>query len=385
MKREICVITGSRAEYGLLYPLLRRIEKDKAFKLDLIVTGTHLRPEFGYTYKEIEEDGFKISRKVSVLSSNDTVKGMASAIGKGVERFTGLLLELKPEMVILLGDRFEVFSAATAAHITRTPIAHIHGGELTEGVIDDAFRHAITKMSTLHFAATDIYRSRIIQLGESPDTVFNVGSLGLDNVRNLKLLSKEAIKRDLAVSFNKRNLLITFHPVTLGDDAPGKQFKALLNVLDELKDTNLFFTKANADAGGREINSLIDLYVKKRPAKARSFASLGRLRYLSMMRFVDGVVGNSSSGIIEAPSFHIGTVNIGDRQKGRIKAGSVIDCAPERLSIRKAIKRLYSSGFRKGLKKIRNPYGDDGASARIMKVLKNNKSKEGVNKSFFDM
>lgn len=385
MKRTICVITGSRAEYGLLYPLLDTLRKDRRCTLSLVVTGMHLCPEFGSTYKEIENDGFTIRRKVRVLSSDDTVKGLASSIGKGIEKITRLLAELEPDVVVLLGDRFEIFAAAVAAHITRIPIAHIHGGELTEGVIDDAFRHAITKMASLHFTATDRYRKRIVQLGESPKTVFNVGALGLDNIRKTRLLSKEAVEKSLGLPFNKRNILITFHPVTLESGTHERQFKALLTVLDELEDTNLYFTKANADTGGRRINKLIDLYVSFRPAKARAFASLGRLRYLSLMQYVDAVVGNSSSGIIEAPSFRIGTVNIGDRQRGRIRAKSVLDCKNTTQSIRKAITTLYSPKFRSALRGVDNPYGRGNASARIAKVLKQYPLQEGVKKRFYDL
>lgn len=385
MKMTVCVITGSRAEYGLLYPLLKAMQKDGAFKVELVVTGSHLRREFGCTYREIEEDGFRIRRKVCLISSDDTVQGMAASIGKGVPGFTEVLAELVPDMVVLLGDRFEMLSASIAAHMLRVPIAHIHGGEVTAGAIDDAFRHAITKMSTLHFAAADTYRRRIIQLGEFPGSVFNVGALGLDNIRSLALLSRSSMERETGLPFGKRNLLITFHPATLDSDAPARQFTSLLGALDELKDTHLYFTSANADAGGREINDLIDRYVAGRPAKACAFASLGRVRYLSMMQYVDAVVGNSSSGIIEAPSFRIGTVNIGDRQAGRIRARSVIDCEPASDSIRKALKAVYSEAFRSRLKRMRNPYGDGRTAVRIVRTLKKYDLAAGAKKGFFDI
>lgn len=385
MKRKIGVVTGSRAEYGLLQPLLKEIDNDRDLKLELLVTGMHLSEYFGLTYREIVKDGFAIGAKIDIGLNSDTPAAISKSIALAVSGFAKAYQRLKPDIVVLLGDRFEIFAAAVAAHVSRIPIGHIQGGELTEGAIDDAFRHSITKMSQLHFASTEIYRRRIIQLGESPGRVFNVGALGLDSVKSLKLLSKKALERELNLKLNKHNLLVTFHPVTLEENSSKWQFKALLEVLDELDDTNIIFTKANADAGGRIINKMIAGYVSTRPDEAAAFASLGQLRYLSAMRFVDAVVGNSSSGIIEAPSFKIGTIDIGDRQKGRIKAKSVIECRPTKEGIRRAFKRLYSPQFQNRLGGVTNPYGDGNASRRIRGILKNYDMRNIIKKAFYDI
>ncbi len=385
MSRKICVVTGSRAEYGILRPLIKEIKEDRGLKLQLVVTGTHLSSEFGLTYQEIIQDGFKIDKKVSIVLSSDSNIGITKSMAHALVRISKAYLKLKPDMVVILGDRFEIFSAAVAAHIQRIPIAHICGGELTEGAIDDAFRHSITKMSQLHFTSTEKYRRRVIQLGEDPSRVFRVGSLSLDNIKNQDFLSKKELEKRLNLKFNRFNILVTFHPVTLENNTSGTQFKKILNVLNGLKNTNIVFTKANADSGGRKINQLIDEYVKKNPQKATAFTSMGQLNYLSTMQFVDAVVGNSSSGIGEAPSFKIATVNIGDRQKGRIKAKSVIDCAPTKDALTDAFKKIYSKYFQRRLKNIKNLYGDGNAAVRIKNILKRYNITNIIRKKFYDI
>lgn len=369
MKRRICVVTGSRAEYGLLFWLMKEIQASPALELQVVATGMHLSPEFGLTFRNIEEDGFRIDEKVEILLSSDTPAGIAKSIGLGTIGFADAFARLKPDIVVLLGDRFEIFAAAQAALVARIPLAHLHGGETTEGAIDEAFRHAITKMAHLHFTATEEYRQRVIQLGEDPARVFNFGAAAIDGIRNRKLLSRPELEQTLGFSFGERNLLVTFHPVTLEADTAGQQFGELLAVLGDFPNTRLVFTMPNADTGGRVVRKMIEGYVTAHPGRAAAFDSLGQLRYFSVMCLVDAVVGNSSSGLIEAPSFHIGTVNIGDRQKGRIKAVSVIDCEPNRESIRNAFRRLYSPEFQESLRQVVNPYGDGPVSNRIMRVL----------------
>jgi len=385
MKRKICIVTGSRAEYGLLKPLMEEIRGDDALSLQVIVTGMHLSPEFGLTYKEIENDKFKINERIEILLSSDSPVGISKTMGLAMGGFAEAYGRLSPDIVVVLGDRFEIFSAIAAALVCRLPTAHIHGGELTEGAIDDAFRHSITKMSCLHFTALEEYRKRVIQLGESPDRVFNVGALGLDNIKRVKLLSGTALEKKFALKFDRRNLLITFHPVTVEKNLSEEQFKNLLGVLDELKNTALIFTKANADMDGRIINKMIDRYVSDNSRKAVAFTSMGQQGYLSAMGCVDAVVGNSSSGIIEAPSFRIGTINIGDRQKGRVRAKSVIDCRPARKSIRNAISKLYSAEFQEKLKGVVNPYGNADAAKKIRTILRDYQINNILKKSFFDI
>ena len=382
--RKICVVTSTRAEYGLLYWLLKEIKADSELKLQLIVTGMHLSPEFGLTYKEIEKE-FKIDKKVEILLSSDTSIGISKSIGLAQISFSEAYDELKPDMVVVLGDRYEIFSAASAAMIARIPIAHIHGGEATEGLIDEAIRHSVTKMSHLHFAATNEYKNRVIQLGECPDRVFNVGGMGVENIKRLKLLNKKEFEESINFKLNKKNLLVTFHPVTLENNTAEEQFQALLNAIDEQKNTNIIFTKANSDTDGRIINLMIDKYVSNNKNKSVCFTSLGQIRYLSALQYVDAVVGNSSSGLAEAPSFKIATINIGDRQKGRIKASSVIDCQANKNSILKAFDKVYSRDFQQVLKNVVNPYGDGCASKKIIEVIKGVDLTNILKKSFYDL
>ncbi|MCT7650602.1 UDP-N-acetylglucosamine 2-epimerase [Aliarcobacter butzleri] len=382
--KKICVVTGTRAEYGLLYWLLKEIEADKELELQLIVTGMHLSPEFGLTYKEIEKE-FKIDKKVEMLLSSDTSIGISKSIGLAQISFCEAFEELKPDILIVIGDRYEIFSATSTAMIARIPIVHLHGGETTEGAFDESIRHSITKMSHLHFTATEEYRNRVIQLGEHPSRVFNVGGMGIENIKRLKLLTKEEFENSIDFKLNKKNILVTFHPVTLENSTAQEQFQELLDVIDELKETNIIFTKANSDTDGRIINQMIDEYVTKNFQKSVEFTSLGQLRYLSALQFVDAVVGNSSSGLLEAPSFKIGTINIGDRQKGRIKADSVIDCSANKTDIEKAFEKLYSKEFQNSLINVQNPYGDGCASKEIIEALKNIDFKNILKKSFYDI
>jgi GDP/UDP-N,N'-diacetylbacillosamine 2-epimerase (hydrolysing) len=384
MKRKICVVTGTRAEYGLLYWLMKEIEAEKKLKLQLIVTGTHLSPEFGLTYKEIEKE-FKIDKKIEMLLSSDTSIGISKAMGLAQISFSEAYEELKPDIVVVLGDRYEIFCATSVAMIARIPVAHIAGGETTEGAFDEAIRHSITKMSHFHFTATQEYKNRVIQLGEHPSRVFNVGGMGIENIKRLKLLSKKEFEKSIDFKLNKKNILVTFHPVTLENSTSKEQFQELLDAIDELEDTNIIFTKANSDTDGRVINQMIDEYVSKNSHKSIGFTSLGQLRYLSALQFVDAMLGNSSSGLGEAPSFKVGTINIGDRQKGRIKASSVIDCKPKKEDILKALKKLYSNKFQKTLLNIKNPYGDGFASQEILKVLKNVSLHNILKKSFYSL
>lgn len=382
--KKICVVTGTRAEYGLLYWLLKEIEADKDLELQLIATGMHLSPEFGLTYQTIEKE-FKINKKIEMLLSSDTSVGISKSMGLAQISFAESYDELKPDIVIVLGDRYEIFSATSAAMIARIPIAHIHGGEKTEGAFDESIRHSITKMSHLHFTATEEYKNRVIQLGEHPSRVSNVGGMGIENIKRLKLLSKDEFEKSIEFKLNIKNILVTFHPVTLENSTAKEQFQQLLDAIDELEDTNIIFTKANSDTDGRVINQMIDEYVTKNSHKSIVFTSLGQLRYLSALQYVDAVVGNSSSGLAEIPSFKIGTINIGDRQKGRIKASSVIDCEPSKDSILKSFEKLYSKEFQETLKTTINPYGDGYASKKIVEILKNVNLKNILKKSFYDL
>ncbi|HIF58482.1 MAG TPA: UDP-N-acetylglucosamine 2-epimerase (hydrolyzing), partial [Rhodospirillales bacterium] len=369
-KRKICVVTGTRAEYGLLYWLMKEISQDHFFEFQLVVTGMHLAPEFGLTYKQISSDGFEINAKVEMLLSSDTPVGVSKSIGLGIIGFADVFEDLKPDIIVVLGDRSEIFAAVSAAMIARVPVAHIHGGETTEGAYDESMRHSITKMSHLHFTSTEIYRNRVIQLGEQPQYVFDVGAPGIDNIKRLKLMSRDEFEKSINFKLGKKNLLVTFHPVTLERSTAKKQFLDLLVALNELEDTYIIFTKANSDVDGRVINSMIDEYVQSNSDNSIAYTSLGQLRYLSCVKHVDGVVGNSSSGLAEVPSFKKGTINIGDRQRGRIKADSVIDCQPDHSSIRIAISQLFSEEFRKKTRSVINPYGAGGTAEKIVAVLK---------------
>lgn len=344
--RKICVVTGTRAEYGLLRPLIKKIDEDLELELQLIVTGMHLSPEFGLTYDEIIKDGFKITEKIEILLSSDTPIGISKSMGLAMISFSEVFERLNPDMIIILGDRYEMLAVASVAMNFRIPISHLHGGETTEGAVDEAIRHSITKMSYLHFTSEEEYRNRVIQLGEDPSRVFNVGNIGEDSIRSLKLKSKEELEKELKIKFEKNVALFTFHPTTLEENSSKVQFENILNDLDNVEDLFIIFTKANADADGRIINKMIDEYILKNNEKAIAFTSLGQLRYLSVMKYCDVIVGNSSSGIIEAPMFGKPTVNIGDRQKGRIQKKTIINCKPQKGEVKKAIQNALSEQFK---------------------------------------
>lgn len=385
MPRKIAIITGSRAEYGLLYWLLREIEADNALELQLIVTGMHLAPEFGLTSRVIEQDGFQIAANVEMLLSSDTPIGIAKSIGLGVIGFADTLANLKPDMVVVLGDRYEIFAAVQAAMALNLPVAHLHGGETTEGAMDEAIRHSITKMSHLHFVAAEAYRQRVIQLGESPERVFNVGGVALDNLKHLSLLNRGQFETALDFKLAPLNFLVTYHPVTLSQTSVKTSAQALFDALDEFPQANIIFTKANADAGGRIINQLLDEYAAAQPKRVYVTTSLGQLKYLSAIKLVDVVIGNSSSGLIEVPALQKPTVNIGERQQGRLKAASVIDCIEETSAIKQAIIRALSAEFQAQLPKVISLYGQAGASLKIKELLKNYNLHDILMKKFYDL
>ncbi len=382
--RKICVITGTRAEYGLLRWVMQGLKDDPELALQIIATGMHLSPEFGLTYRAIEQDGFHIDRKVEILISSDTSAGIAKSMGLGLIGFADALSDLQPDLIVVLGDRFEIFSAVAAALVARIPVAHLHGGEKTEGAFDEALRHSITKMSHLHFVAAEEYRQRVIQLGEQPAHVFLVGGLGVDSIQRLPRLNRGELEAALGFRLGPKNLLITFHPVTLETATAETQMAELLAALAELKDTQLIFTLPNADTGGRALIKLVEQFAARHP-NAHAYASLGQQHYFSCLAQVDAVVGNSSSGLLEAPSFRKGTINIGERQRGRLRAASVIDCEPTRSRIAAALERLYSDEFQSSLYAVCNPYGEGGASEKVVKILKHYPLETIVRKTFYDL
>lgn len=385
MSRRICIVTGTRAEYGLLRGVIEGVSEAPDCTLQLVATAAHLSPEFGLTYREIEEDGYSIAERVEILLSSDTAVGVAKAIGLGMIGFAETFARLKPDIVVVLGDRFEILAAATAALVAGIPIAHLHGGEMTEGAFDEAIRHSVTKMSHLHFVAAAPYRDRVIQLGEDPERVFLVGGLGVDAIKRIELLDRPALEEALDFRLGKRSLLVTFHPPTLEAEVAADQMRALLAALDSLgPETHLIFTMPNADPGSRTLRAMIEGFVTRHP-NARAHTSLGQFLYLSCMRHMDGVVGNSSSGITETPSFRIGTIDIGDRQSGRLKAASVIECAPKREAIEAALERLFSDEFKASLADIESPYGTGEASAAIVAVLRSHPLEGLVKNRFHDV
>lgn len=385
--KKICIVTGTRAEYGLLKPLIKRILKDEELELLLYVTGAHLSTEFGLTYQEIENDKIPIKRKIEMLLSSDSSSSVVKSMGIEMIGFADVLGEDLPDIMVVLGDRYEILVAVTAAMIFKIPVAHIHGGELTEGAIDEAIRHSVTKMSQLHFTTLDRYRKRIIQLGEQPDKVFNVGSLGVESIKSIPLYTKNELEKQIKFSLNGKVAMVTYHPVTLenGNDVV-KQFEILLNVLEKYSKMKIIFTKANADMGGRIINNLIDQFVLEHKDNCIAFSSMGQLGYLSVLQFCSIVIGNSSSGIIEVPSFQIPTVNIGDRQRGRVHAESVIDCKNTFEDISKAISTGLSEEFLEKVKHIKNPYGQPDTSKSILETIKKYLCNQiSIKKVFYDM
>lgn len=380
--RKICVITGSRAEYGLLSGLMRAIKEDESLELQVIATNMHLSPEFGLTYKEIERDGFFINKKVEMLLSSDTANATTKSVGLATIGFADAYEDLKPDMIVVLGDRYEILAAVSAALFYKIPVAHLHGGEITEGAYDDCIRHAITKMSHLHFTSTEEYRQRVIQLGEDPKRVFNVGAPGIENIKKVPLMDKKELESTLdGFTFNDKTLLITYHPVTLENSTAEEQIQNLLSALNEYPDIKIIFTLPNSDTDGRVIIRLINEYVSKHQEKAIAYPSLGLKRYLSALQFVKAVVGNSSSGIIEVPSFGIPTLNIGDRQKGRIAADSVINCGTSKKDILEGLDKVLNSEHAE----IHNPYEGKNTTADILHVLKTYPLEGLIQKTFYNL
>ncbi len=385
--RTICVVTGTRADYGLLSPLMRLLADDPGFELQVVATCMHLSPAFGETVRLIEADGFEVDERVEMLLSSDTELGAAKSTGLGVISLADTFARLAPDAAVILGDRFEALAAATAAFLLRIPIAHIHGGELTEGALDDGIRHAITKLSLLHFTSTEVYRKRVIQLGEQPARVFNVGALGVDNALATPLLTESELGHALDIELAHPLLAVTFHPVTLEGGQAEEQMRGLLSALETVSVGSVVITRPNADPGNRAINDLIDGYLARTPLAA-AYEALGHVRYLSLVKAADVVVGNSSSGIIEAPPLGTPTVNIGTRQGGRVRSGSIINCDPEAGAIATAIGRALDPGFQRVAREqvTSGPYGDGHAAERILAVLRTaDIPPQALRKRFFDL
>lgn len=381
--RKVCVVTGSRADYGLLFWLMKGIAADPALELQVVATGMHLSPEFGLTYRQIEADGFAIAAKVEMLLSADTPVAISKSLGLGVIGFADALERLRPDVVVVLGDRFEILAAAQAALIAAIPLAHIHGGERSEDAFDESIRHAVTKMAQWHFVAAEAYRKRVVQMGEAPESVFNCGSPGLDHLSHLTWLSRAELEQSLGMALGTPLFLVTYHPVTLSGESPVAPMGELLAALESFPEATLVFTYPNADTGGRAIIGCIDEFVTRNSKRAKAFVSLGQQRYLSLMRECDVVVGNSSSGLTEAPALGKATVNIGGRQSGRLKASSVIDAPERREAIQRAIRDALSEPFRKGLGETISPYGAAGASQAIIARLRG--ALPSIRKPFFDI
>jgi len=385
LKSKICVYTSCRSEYGLLHGVMQKIQVSDALRLQIIVSGMHLSPEFGMTIEEIRTDGFEPDENIEILLSGDTPTAICKSMGLALIGYGDALQRLTPDILVVLGDRFETFCMAAAAQVCRVPMAHIHGGETTEGAFDEAFRHAITKMAHLHFASCDAYRRRIIQMGEAPDRVFNVGSLGVENIRSTPLMGRGELAESIGFDLENPYFLVTFHPVTLEQSTSKVQFQALLDALDAFPKVNVIFSKANADTDGRGINRLIDDYAEQNPKRSLAVTSLGMKRYLSAMKFCAAVIGNSSSGIVETPSFKIPSINIGDRQKGRIQAASILNCSPEPKAIRQTIEQALSPNFQKILSSISNPYDRPGTCAAIVKSLEMTDISGITKKTFYNI
>lgn len=384
--KKICILTATRAEYGLLKPVIIKLSDEKDLEIFTVVTGMHLSIEFGLTYKEIENDMISINRKIPILLSYDSPAAISKAMGLALIEFSSYFEEIEPDMLIVLGDRYETIAVCLAAMNQRIPITHIHGGEKTEGAIDEAIRHSITKMSQLHFTSTEEYRRRIIQLGEQPNSVINVGALGVENIKNITLMTREALEREIGFQFNKNVIMVTYHPVTLEEQVALGEFTNLLNAIDEIDNVKIIFTKANADAGGRKINQMIDEYVEQHSQTSIAFTSMGQVRYLSALKYSSLVLGNSSSGIIEAPSFGIPTVNVGDRQLGRAQADSILNCGTSQSQIKQSIIKALSNEIQEQAKNTLNPYEGRNTSGIIIEHIKNYlKNEKCIKKKFYDI
>lgn len=381
--KKICVITATRAEYGLLRPLIFELKNNPNIEIQIIATGTHLDKRYGYTLDEILNDGLNPNSCIEIIE-DDTQTGILATMANAIKKIGIELQNLKPDMVVLLGDRYEIFAVASACVILNIPIAHISGGDVTYGAYDDMFRHSITKMSNLHFTSCEEYKNRVIQLGENPDSVFNVGSLSFENIKSLNFLSKEQINNELHIDISN-TLLATFHPVTMENASQQEQFCELLEALIEQKQYNVLFTRSNADTNSSELNKILDKYIIKYPEKIKAVESLGVLRYLSSMKYCAGVIGNSSSGILETPSFKVATINIGNRQKGRIQASSILNCKAEKNDILKAIEKISSNEFKQTLKETKNLYESENTSKKIAQEIEIFVNKFNKIKEFYDI
>jgi len=382
--KKICVVTGTRAEFGLLSPLMKQFKENKNFQQQIIVTGMHLSPEFGLTYKQIENEGYTIDEKVELLLSSDSKIATVKSTGLGLISFPDVYERLQPDLIIVVGDRYEILSAVIAGYFLNIPIAHLHGGETTEGAIDEGIRHAITKMAYLHFTSLETYRKRVIQLGESPERVFNVGAIGLDTIKNTDFMTLEMLSKSLDINLKSPFLLITYHPETISDTSEEEQMEQFFKALDNFPSISLLFTLPNSDAGGRKIISLINEFAQQRD-NAYVFSSLGQKRYFSAVKLCEAVIGNSSSGIIEVPSFHKPTINIGARQKGRVAADSVINCQPSEQSITNSLQKALGDDFKKLCETVINPYGDGETTEKIIKVITEQINEINLKKEFFNI
>lgn len=379
--KKICIITGSRAEWGLLKRIAQLIEGSKELQLQIIATNMHLSPEFGLTYKEIETDGFYIDRRVEMLLSGDSANATTKSVGLATIGFADAYEDLKPDLLVVLGDRYEILAAVSAALFFKIPVAHLHGGEITEGAYDDSIRHAITKMSHLHFTSTDEYRNRVIQMGENPQNVYNVGSVGIDNIKNIKLYGKEELEESInGFKVDRNTIVVTFHPVTMENGTAKLQMDQLLSALDMLPQIRVIFTMPNSDTDGRVLIDMIKRWCEMNMGRSIWFTSLGLKRYLSALQYVGAVVGNSSSGILEVPSFGIPTLNIGNRQKGRIRAESVIDCEPETEQIKQNILAI----IKKDTTFVENPYEKADTAKEIVKIIEKSSINTLLQKHFYD-
>jgi UDP-hydrolysing UDP-N-acetyl-D-glucosamine 2-epimerase len=382
-KKKVAVFTATRAEYGLLFWLLKDLQMDPDLKLQLLVSGMHLSPEFGETYQQIEQDGFQIDEKIEILLSSDSAVGTAKSMGLGVLGFADALARLNPDILVILGDRFEALAAAQTAMILRIPVLHLHGGEITEGAYDDAIRHAITKLSYLHGTSTETYRQRVIQLGEAPDRVKNIGAIGLDHLKRGQFMDMAELSASLGFPLKTPYFLVTYHPVTLGEEAPEASFQALLDALDAYPEHQVILTYPNADDGGRRIIPMLEAYAVANRQRIFAIPSLGQVRYLSAVKHASAVIGNSSSGIIEVPAFDVPTVNIGVRQQGRLAAKSVLHCKATQMDIEQAIESAVTKSYKSDNEVIDNPYGQGDSSTQVIEMIKSLNFEPC--KSFFDV